>query len=205
MLLFLKTMHNLQWNHPRLLLAHRVLISLCTPCSKYDTILLLSPDCWTPHVSSNFKLKAVCSDLLPVIVKHSFVVVLRGVNVTQVVRHMYIKYLFSTRLNVYIVRGLSMWVLKKNHWKHTTCTAMGVNSCTRGVLLSKYVLSTYDCLCNLSSNLQEQLIGRKKNNFSSCPKVFVLNVACFVDVLSVYFAHRLCLKRERICIDLSVC
>lgn len=126
MLLFLKTMHNPQWNHPRLLLAHRVLISLCTSCSKYDTILLLSPDCWTSHVASNFKLKAVCSDLLPVIVKHSFVVVLRGVNVTQVVRHMYIKYLFSTWLNVYIVRGLSMWVLKK---KKSLKTYLYSNGC----------------------------------------------------------------------------
>lgn len=46
---------------------------------------------------------------------------------------------------------------------------------------------------------------KKKINFNSCLRVYVLDVACFVDGLSVYFAYRLCLKRDRICKDLSVC
>lgn len=46
---------------------------------------------------------------------------------------------------------------------------------------------------------------KKRINFNSCLRVYVLDVACFVDGLSVYFAYRLCLKRDRICKDLSVC
>lgn len=47
--------------------------------------------------------------------------------------------------------------------------------------------------------------NKKKFNFNSCLRVYVLDVACFVDGLSVYFAYRLRLKRDRICKDLSVC
>lgn len=53
-------------------------------------------------------------------------------------------------------------------------------------------------ICATTSRIRLKQHKGKKNlfNFNSCLRLYVLDVACFVDGLSVYFAYRLCLKRD---------
>lgn len=84
---------------------------------------------------------------------------------------------------------------------------MRVYSCIRGVDCVIKTCCQPMTICATTSRKQLKQHKGKKNlfNFNSCLRLYVLDVACFVDGLSVYFAYRLCLKRDRICIDLSVC
>lgn len=51
---------------------------------------------------------------------------------------------------------------------------------------------------------KEKQLKNNLFNLDSCLRLYVLDVACSVDGLSVYFADGFCSKK-RICIDLSVC
>lgn len=51
---------------------------------------------------------------------------------------------------------------------------------------------------------EEKQLKNNLFNLDSRLRLYVLDVACFVDGLSVYFADGFCSKK-RICIDLSVC
>lgn len=55
-------------------------------------------------------------------------------------------------------------------------------------------------ICSTTSHKTAETTQRDKNNnnnlfnYNSCLRLSVLDVACSVDGLSVYFAYRLCLK-----------
>lgn len=71
---------------------------------------------------------------------------------------------------------------------------------------SNRVLSTNEYLCNPNGMGKKTKNNLKNNlfNLDTRLRLYVLDVACFVDGLSVYFADGFCSKK-RICIDLSVC
>lgn len=95
---------------------------------------------------------------------------------------------------------------KKKSQQTYNCTAMSVCSCLRGVdcVIKKCAVNQWLYVQPCPAETTQR---GKKNlfNFNSCLRLCVLGVACFVDGLSRYFAYRLCLKRDTICIDLSVC
>lgn len=54
-------------------------------------------------------------------------------------------------------------------------------------------------ICATTSRIRQKQHKGKKNlfDFDSCLRLYVLDVACSVDGPSVYFAYRLCLKKNK--------
>lgn len=167
-------------------------------------------DCSAPCVSLDFPQVQYCLFWSAVACncKTIHLLLLWRVWMWQVIWSLYIQYLFSTKGWMFI--SSEVWACecqkKSQKAKIYNCTAMCVSSCVRGVDCVIKVcavnqwLYVKPCWINGWNNTK----GKNLFNFNSCLRLSVLDVACFVNGLSVYFPSRLCLK-ERICIDLSVC
>lgn len=124
--------------------------------------------------------------------------------------HVYIMCLFSTKTEcLYCPKYEHVSVEKKKNHKRLLNVQQCVSLVVWGELtvLSEHVLSTIDCLCNPRPSCKRLKLhkGGKKIYFKTCLRLYVLDVACYVDGSSVHFAYRFCLKRDSVCIDLSVC